>query len=377
MASAAHSSSESESESESSSRSSLYEVSSTRSHSRPIDRLRRVKRSMSCDTIMHPDNQVRMQCMQGVDNKYYYIPLDPYNRDHLQIVDELSPLLVNPTPAQFKPGALYTYIVANIVDKNPDTGADIEHSPLKLYACKAHNMFEFGTKHHQIFYRMCLTHELERFARDHVHGPNKLKYGLHSSGEIRCGETANDLTFNFYSGTYKMRKNVPKSRVQYEIEITRDLMRSIDPSYKIKYDPVPFIVPDVMKITPAQLRHLNDNRITAYGFDTQRQCHDMRSALNRNKSMSPADMDQLYEQIMNPPPTSFVPTFTNAYIMSTGELTEYAHTHGVPIPDLPPGGSYDTETKKTVRIIIQAHMDANKGKGGGEKRTLRKKRTLK
>jgi hypothetical protein len=308
--------------------------------------------------------------MQGVDNKYYYIPLDPYNREHLQIVDELSPLLVNPTPAQFELGALYTYIVANIVDKNPDTGADIEpeHSPLKLYACKAHNMFEFGTKHHQIFYRMCLTGELERFERDNGYAPNKLKYGLHSSGEIRCGETPNNLTFNFYSGTYKMRRKVPKSRVQYEIEITRDLMRSIDPSYKLTFNPHAFIVPDVMKITPAQLRHLNDNRITAYGFDTQRQCHDMRSALNRNKSMSPADMDQLYEQIMNPPPTSFVPTFTNAYIMSTGELTEYAHTHGVTIPD-----PYD---KLELRRRVQAHMDTTKGKGGGEKRTLRKKRTL-
>ena len=365
MDSWADSASESESES-------LYKVSSTRSRSRPVDRLPFIKRSISCKTIKNPTNQVRMQCMQGVDNKYYYIPLDPYNPEHLHIADELSPLLVNPTPAQFEPGALYTYIVANFVDKHPDTGADVQLSPVKLYACKAHNMFEFGTKHHQIFYRMCLTGELERFARDHGYDPNKLKYGLHSSGEIMCGDPPTHLTFNFYSGTYKMRKHVPKSRVQYEIEITRDLMHSIDPSYKIKYDPAPFIMPDVMKITPAQLRHLNDNGIPTYGFDTQRQCYDMRSALNRNKSMSP---DQLYDQIMNPPPTTYVPAFTNAYMMSRDELETYARNNGVLIPD--------PYVKGEMQRRVQAHMDenkgankgANKGKGGGgKKRTLKKKR---
>ena len=322
-----------------------------------------------------------MQCMQGVDNKYYYIPLDPYNREHLQIVDEMSPLLVNPSPAQFEPGALYTYIIANFVDKHSDTGAYIDRSPVKLYACKAHSMFEFGTKHHQIFYRMCLTGELERFARDHGYELNQLKYGLHSSGEIRCGETSNDLTFNFYSGTYKMKRKVPNSRVKYEMAITQELMRSIDPSYEIKYDPVPFIVPDVMKITHEQISRLDSKGFTAYGFDTQRQCYEMRNALSRNKSINPAEMKETYQKIINPPPTSFVPTFTNAYMMSTGELTEYAHKHGVPIPE-----PYD---KSEFRKRVQAHMDANKGankgNGGGKKRTMhnknkmifKKKRTLK
>lgn len=365
MDSWADSASESESES-------LYKVSSTRSRSRPVDRLPFIKRSISCKTIKNPTNQVRMQCMQGVDNKYYYIPLDPYNPEHLHIADELSPLLVNPTPAQFEPGALYTYIVANFVDKHPDTGADVQLSPVKLYACKAHNMFEFGTKHHQIFYRMCLTGELERFARDHGYDPNKLKYGLHSSGEIMCGDPPTHLTFNFYSGTYKMRKHVPPRRRTAEAAIINELLHRIDTLYKkIRVVLHPFIMPDVMKITPAQLRHLNDNGIPTYGFDTQRQCYDMRSALNRNKSMSP---DHLYDQIMNPPPTTYVPTFTNAYMMSTVELTDYAHNNGVPIPE-----PYD---KGEMQRRVQAYMDqnkgankgANKGKCGGKKRTLKKKR---
>ena len=139
--------------------------SNTRSRKAPIERLHFVKRSMTRNTIMHPDRRVSMQCMQGEDGKFYYIPLDAYNPDHLQIISELSPLLVNPTPAQFEPGAMYTYIVASIITKNPSTGMDMTKGPAKLYVTKAMNMFEFGTKHHQIFYRMASTDELDQVAR--------------------------------------------------------------------------------------------------------------------------------------------------------------------------------------------------------------------
>ena len=51
--------------------------------------------------------------MQGEDGKYYYVALDPYNASHLEIIDRVSPLLVNPTPDKFEKGALYTYIIAH------------------------------------------------------------------------------------------------------------------------------------------------------------------------------------------------------------------------------------------------------------------------
>ena len=93
--------------------------------------------------------------------------------------------------------------------------------------------------------------------------------------------------------------------------------------------------------------------------------------------MSP---DQLYDQIMNPPPTTYVPTFINAYTMSRAELETYAHDpkNRVPIPD--------PYVKVEMQRRVQAHMDqnkdANKGankdanKGGVKKRTLKKKRKM-
>jgi len=346
------------------------EPSNTRSRKAPIERLHFVKRSMTRNAIMHPDRRVSMQCMQGEDGKFYYIPLDAYNPEHLKIISELSPLLVNPTPAQFEPGAMYTYIFASIIIKDLDTGMDIQVVPAKLYATKALNMFEFGTKHHQIFYRMASTDELDQVAQTIGVDVKYLQYGLQASGEIHC-IAPNSLKFNFYSGTYRMKRAIPKKREPYEMGLITRLMQTIDPSYEITPHFKAFIVAEVLPITQAQIGHLMDLGIPAFGFDTQAQCRTMRNAIIRHKNIEKKDMTYeemhaKYQQMLNPPPA---PPPTNAGIMSAVELTAYAVEHNLPIPK--------PYTKDAMRQIIQAHMDANKGKGGGKKRTLKKKRTMK
>ena len=62
------------------------EPSNTRSRKAPIKRMHFVKRSMTRKAIMNPSNQVSMHCMQGEDNKFYYIPVNSYNVDHLKII---------------------------------------------------------------------------------------------------------------------------------------------------------------------------------------------------------------------------------------------------------------------------------------------------
>jgi len=349
------------------------EPSNTRTRKAPIERFHFVKRSMTRKAIMHPDRRVNMQCMQGQDGKFYYIPLDAYNTDHLQIISEFSPLLVNPTPAQFEPGAMYTYIVASIIRKDPVTTMDIQVVPAKLYATKAMNMFEFGTKHHQIFYRMASTDELDRVARTAGIPMDELQYGLHASGEIHC-ITPTSLQFNFYSGTYKMKRAIPKRREKYEMGLITRLMQTIDPSYEITPHFKAFIVAEVLPITQAQIDHFMHLGIPAFGFDTQSQCRDMKIHVMKvknteNRILELEEMQQKYQQIMNPPPA---PPPTNAGIMTSGELREYVSKHGVQVPE----SCYKYE----MRRIVQAHMDANnganKGNGGGKQRTIRKQRTL-
>lgn len=380
----------------------LFKPLPTRSRARPISI---VKRSLTRKRINNPSSQVGMQCMRGEDGKYYYIPIDPYNPSHLEIIDKLSPLLVNPNPNEFQKGGLYTYIFASIITKNPGTGADIELVPVKLYACRAQNIFEFGTKHHHIFFRMDLIKELASVARANGIDENKVEYGLYASGEIKC-ITPTKLMVNFFSGTYKMKRKIkipkfPKHRrgVPYEIDDITKLMRQIDRNYKIKYNPAPFITSESVPITQKHLDFLNSHGIPTFGFDTERQCRDMKIHVMRTKhtdkrTMGFEEMQQKYQQLITPAPppqestrlSSFVSAvdskaaslfpsfaasgFTSAYAMTTDDLRNYAKAHNLPIPD-----PLDRITKFDLMRTVQEHL--TKKKSGGKNRTIKKKRTPK
>lgn len=362
-----------------------FEPLSTRSHAVPIHII--IKRSLTRKRINNPHSRVGMQCMRGEDGKYYYIPIDLYNNaSQLEIINGLSPLLVNPTPREFQKGALYTYILASIITKNPGTGADIELVPPKLYACQAQNIFEFGTKHHHIFFRMALTKELDKVAQANGIDVKKVEYGLFASGEIKCVKPRN-LMVNFFSGTYKMHKKIkiPKKGPSNptgepkEIKVIRMLMQWIDPDYKIKYNSAPFITSESVPITQSQLEFLESNGIPTFRFDTQDKCRDMKIHIMRLKNTEDRfkEMQQIYQDIMAPPKPP--PPPTNAYALSSAELREYASKHGVEVPELP----YDADIKYAVRQIVQAHMDANKGVNTGaggamkQKMMFKKNRTLK
>ena len=281
--------------------------SKTRSNRQPIEGLRFIKRSMTRKVINNPDTRVSMQCMQGEDGSFYYIPLDAYDPLHLEIIHEMSPMRVNPTPSQFEPGAMYTYIIASIITKDPSTDMDIQLEPMKLYASKAMNMFEFGTKHHQIFYRMAQTDELDRIAKEKGIPLNKLQYGLHASGEIRC-INENTLEFNFFSGTYKMKRKIPKRRAKYEMAAITHLMHAIDRSYNIRFDFKPFILPELMPITHEQIKRLESKGLPVFSFKTKELCRDMRVVVLRHKhfekrDMTDEEMHEKYQQLINPPPS--------------------------------------------------------------------------
>jgi hypothetical protein len=371
------------------------EPSATRSKKAPIKRMHFVKRSMTRKAIMHPNRRVTMQCMQGEDDKFYYIPLDSYNPAHLSIINELSPLLVNPTPPQFEPGAMYTYIVASIITKDPDTNMDIEVVPAKLYASKALNMFEFGTKHQHIFYRMASTPELDEVAaRNAVMDPTKLQYALYASGEIRCINKM-ALEFNFFSGTYKMQRKIPKRRTKYETALITHLMQTIAP-YTITFDFKPFIVPDVMRITHAQMADLKRKGIPAFGFDTQAQCRTMRISVLRHKNVEGTDMthermNEAYASIVSPPPPPPASSASSAgpstrpsmplQAMSRTELQNLATSLNLTLPEhiltLP-----ERERRQPLIEAISSHYKSSNsnpaGKGGKKRKmTLKTRKSIK
>jgi hypothetical protein len=153
--------------------SSLLLPSRTRSGVPAIKSIPIEKRRLSRNEIMKPYNRILNIHGFAVSNvadadadagKYYYIHIESYDTSNTttDIINEVSPLLIN--PAEFEPGAYYTYIVADIVGINRETNKTVVLSPAQthrhgyghapqLYATKTINMYEFGTKHHQIMYR--------------------------------------------------------------------------------------------------------------------------------------------------------------------------------------------------------------------------------
>lgn len=371
-----------------------------------------VKRSMSPSRIQRPSDQVSMQCMQGEDGKYYYVALDPYNASHLEVIDRVSPLLVNPMPDQFEKGALYTYIIASVITKNPGTGSDVQLTPPKLYACKAQNIFEFGTKHHHIFYRMALTPELHDVAQQNRIELNKVEYALYVSGEIQCIKPT-DLKFNFFSGTYKMQREIPANRVSHEEKFISSVMKSIHSSYTIHFSHKAFITS--WPVTRDQLAFFNQNGIATFAFDTRVGCNRMHSRVLRFKNierreMTPDELIQAYEaettvpthtthSVVAAPSTSWfsLPSIGSAIGSAASSVYSKLQSYAgypnpiqqpAPVQQMPLHGMKTSELVELARqlnvyipqgadrydIIKQLEASGRRG-GRGKKRTTHKPRT--
>jgi hypothetical protein len=334
-------------------RSEWFTPGNTRSKSSPG--IKRIKRSMTRKVILNPTSNVHMQCMQDQVGKFYYIPLDPYKESNFRIIDEVSPLLVNPTPSQFEPGAMYTFVIASIIQKERGTNRDIELVPMKLYASKSMNMFEFGTKHHQIFYRMAKQlNELRT---------NRMQYGLYASGEIHCIDH-HTLVFNFFSGTYKMKRHM-HAREEYEVASIRKLMHEIDPAYRIEFDFRPFIVPEVMPITQHEIKRLESNGIPVFKFDSKEQCRDMRIATIRHKNFHPTKEDMTLEQMKEAHQKIIAPIASQ----SSGPRP------GMP-GYIPPKPSTSAASAAPASAAFGIVPSAGYGYGGNKK-TLKKRKSMK
>ena len=277
--------------------SNLLQSSRTRQALPPIKSIPIEKRRLTREAILNPSNRVFN--LQGFSSsaiydadadagKYYYIHIDPYDSlpKTQRIIDEVSPLLIN--PIDYEPGAFYTYIVASIIGKDKKTNNTITLSPIQLYATKTINMYEFGTKHHQIFYRMAIRDEalFTKLAKSY----NKIEYRLYVAGEIMC-INKNALFFNFYSGTYKMKRHISNRRTKYEAAYIIYMIQETAPNYtNIRFQKSPIITNEVLPLTKKELSRLRNHHISMVLFDTPCQCKYMLGAVIRYKKENKTDV---------------------------------------------------------------------------------------
>lgn len=292
----------------------LLKPTNTRNASIPMSTIPLEKRRVTRNSLLDPS--CRIYNIQGLTasklrdadsdvGKYYYIHLDSYdttsNLSH--VIEDVSPLLVN--PSAFTPGAYYTYIVAAIIGKEHHTDKTIilsKSGEPELYTTNVINMYEFGTKHHQIMYRKAVQDE-ELFRTLSTKYKN-VQYRIYAAGEFVC---INDSTiiFNFVSGTYKMKKHITKKqkRTKYEEAYFTYMMHNIAPKYRsVLFQPATLITDDNLPLTRKELSRLRRHDVPVFLFDAQYNCNQMRNAIIKyrvsNTCITNEELEKIYNEIV-------------------------------------------------------------------------------
>jgi hypothetical protein len=263
----------------------------TRSASIPIEKFPLEKKRQSYNKIVNPCRHV--QNSQGFSSskwrdadadagKYYYIHINSYDTSFnvRNLIDKVSPLLKN--PSTFESGAYYTYM---IVALSPSSSHEMPKPKPKpeLYVTKTANMFEFGTKHHQIMYRLAKNNKEEDGINNVNNNKNKnQEYIIYAAGEIMC-ENENTIHFNFISGTYHMKKCISDTRRKYEEAYIMHMMKSIAPIYtNIIFQTKALITENTVLLTKQYLSILRRHNIPVFLYDTREQCNMMKYAILRH-----------------------------------------------------------------------------------------------
>jgi hypothetical protein len=262
----------------------------TRSASIPIEKFPLEKKRQSYNKIVNPCRHVlnsqgfsssKWRDADADAGKYYYIHMNSYDTslNVRKLIDKVSPLLKN--PSTFESGAYYTYM---IVALSPSCNKMPKPKPKpELYVTKTANMFEFGTKHHQIMYRLAKQNEEEDGVNNVTNNKNKnQEYIIYAAGEIMC-ENENTLHFNFISGTYHMKKCISDRRRKYEEAYIMHMMKSIAPIYtNIIFQTKALITENTVLLTKQYLSILRRHNIPVFLYDTREQCNTMKYAILRH-----------------------------------------------------------------------------------------------
>ena len=235
--------------------------------------------------------------------KYYYIHLNSYDASSnvRNLIDKVSPLLIN--PSTFESGSYYTYMIAALSPRPSCHSMPKPKPKLQLYVTKTANMFEFGTKHHQIMHRLAKHNEEEQEEGDTNNKNNNKnqEYIIYAAGEMMC-ENENTLIFNFISGTYHMKKYISDRRRKYEEAYITHMMKSIAPIYtNIIFQKEVLITEDAVPLTKQYLSILRQHNITVFLYDTREKCNTMKYAIIRhyynknNKNNNCITNDELQE----------------------------------------------------------------------------------
>lgn len=262
----------------------------TRSNAMPVEDLPKKKRFLSHNVINDPKNRVpNTQCFQSPSG-FHYIYLDPYNAENSAIIDDVSPL--EKDKMAFEPNSVYTYVIMSTDAINRLSGKISSVDPICIYTARAHTMNEFGSKHHQIFYRIA-QRDAARFTHySEEHPDETIHYTLYASGEIMCMPATDrsgkpTLFFNFYSGTYKMKRHMTKGRKPWEERYIEHIMARALQRYNIGFTDLPLLTPEILPMTMGDLEKYSEMGVPNFEFHDKLSCNSFNMRILRHKGMRP------------------------------------------------------------------------------------------
>lgn len=180
------------------------------------------------------------QCNE-VDGKYYIINISPYTNERLK---ESLPIITD--AKDLEPG-VYTYVVVGFDDESP-----------QIFLVRVVNMYELGTKHHQLLYRVACVHDKCK------------KYKLYYAGEVQKVEDSNTVKFNFYSGTFRMKDKIRKRGLPKDIEYVKQLLEAR--GRQVEFVDRPLITAENLQLTKDDLNLYKEMGATIIEFDEKSVC---------------------------------------------------------------------------------------------------------
>lgn len=259
----------------------------TRSNAMPVEGLPKKKRFLSHNVINDPKNRVpNTQCFQSPSG-FHYIYLDPYNAENSAIIDEVSPLEQN--KMDFEPNSVYTYVIMSTDSINRGSGTISSVKPISIYTARAHTMYEFGSKHHQIFYRIAQRDAAEFTRYSKSNRDENIHYTLYASGEIMCIPATDrsdkpTLLFNFYSGTYKMKRHMTNGRKPWEERYIEHIMARALQHYNIGFTDLPLLTPEILPMTMGDLEKYSEMEVPNFEFRDKPSCNSFNMRVLRHKN---------------------------------------------------------------------------------------------
>jgi hypothetical protein len=214
--------------------------------------------------------------------------LDPYNAENSAIIDNVSPLEKN--KMDFEPNSVYTYVIMSTDAINRRSGKISSVDPISIHTARAHTMNEFGSKHHQIFYRIAQrdADNFKMYSKEHP--DETIHYTLYASGEIMCMPATDTddkptLFFNFYSGTYKMERHMTKGRKPWEEQYIEHMFARALDHYNIRFTDLPLLTSEIVPMTPGDVEKYNEMGVPNFEFRDKSSCESFSLRLLRHKNM--------------------------------------------------------------------------------------------